>query len=200
MRQYALSLLIVSFLTLCWRIYRTGKNHSISLSILALVILVVGFQEARWLQAEWSVNKIVHIIAGADAGHLHCQRLTETMTFAGDEEGHVQRDPETGKLSGMLTWQICHDFGAWLRSDKTSLTRKYYSALHVIDHESVHLAKNFDESSTECRAMALDAKVAEDLGASPSVAKKMAALYKVNVYPYMPAPYTRMDCATGVEK
>lgn len=200
MRQYILVLLLLCLLALCWQAYQTEKNHLVSISILTLIILVVGFQEARWLQGEWGINKIAHILAGENAGHLHCQRLSETMTFAGAEEGHVQQDPKTGELSGMLTWQICHDFGAWLRSDKTSLEKKYYLALHVIDHESVHLTKNFDESSTECHAMALDAKIAENLGADPMTAAKMATLYRANIYPSMPAQYTRMDCATGIEK
>lgn len=200
MRQYILGFLLASLIALAWRAYRTGSNHSFSIGFLAIVILVVGIQEGLWLQAESGANKVAHLIAGPKAGHLHCQRLSETMTFAGAEEGHVQEDPITGKLSGMLTWQICHDFGTWLHSDKTSLDKKYYLALHVIDHESVHLTKDFNESSTECKSMALDAKMAEALGARPNVAQEMAALYKQNIYPYMPAQYRAMDCSSMKSK
>jgi len=149
--------------------------------------------EYKWQVMEHKANDVAIMVAGKDAGHLHCQRLSETLLFAGSETGHIVTQPN-GKLVGMLTYQLCHDLKNWLASDKTKVNTSIATTIHVIVHESVHLTKEFDEAKTECQAMALDVKVYEMLGASPTVAQALEKIYHDQVYPTLSSAYNNLKC------
>ena len=142
---------------------------------------------------EHKANSVAVMIAGKQAGVLHCQRLSETMFFVGAESGHIVTAPN-GKLVGMLTYEICRDFKSWLASNKTKVNTSIATTLHVIVHESVHLTGEFDEAKTECKAMELDAKMAEALGASSEVSEALAKIYHDKVYPNLSDQYNHLKC------
>jgi hypothetical protein len=50
-------------------------------------------------------------------------------------------------------------------------------AIHVLVHESWHLAGVRDESVTECYAVQTDARIAREFGASPADAEVLAAFH-----------------------
>ena len=70
-------------------------------------------------------------------------------------------------------------------------------AVHVITHETMHLANVIDEASADCLAMQVDAFVATKLGASPTFGRSLADEYWRLYYPEQPASYRSAECRPG---
>ena len=193
MRFYLLIALALLIAYVGYRKLMEPEKWTGTLVVLSLIFLPNAYMEYQWQATEHKANEIAIMVAGKDAGVLHCQRLSETMLFVGSETGHVMTKPN-GKLVGMLTYQLCHDFKGWLASDKSKVDSSIATTIHVIVHESVHLTGEFNEAKTECTAMKLDAKAAEDLGASTQVAEALAKTYHDLVYPTLTDQYNNLKC------
>ncbi len=70
-------------------------------------------------------------------------------------------------------------------------------ALHVLVHESVHLAGVVDEATADCLAMQVDALAAMQLGASPGFARTLARDYWSQYYPAQELEYRSPQCRDG---
>lgn len=70
-------------------------------------------------------------------------------------------------------------------------------AVHVLAHESIHLAGVVDEATADCLGMQLDAYVAERLGATPAFARSLAREYWTTYYPSQEASYRSPSCRDG---
>jgi hypothetical protein len=71
------------------------------------------------------------------------------------------------------------------------------TAVHVLSHESMHLAGVVDEASAECFAVQLDAVVAIRLGASERFAHAMAREYWTLYHPEQDRAYQSRECREG---
>jgi hypothetical protein len=67
-------------------------------------------------------------------------------------------------------------------------------AVHVLGHESVHLAGVVDEATADCLGMQLDAYVAVRLGASRAFARSLAREYWTYYYPSQEPSYRSPSC------
>jgi len=67
-------------------------------------------------------------------------------------------------------------------------------AVHVLTHETMHLAGVVDEAVADCLAMQLDAVVARGLGASPTFGATLARDYWSQYYGAQDASYRSPDC------
>jgi hypothetical protein len=79
----------------------------------------------------------------------------------------------------------CDDWALTLRS------------VHVLAHESMHLAGALDEAQADCYAVQLDALVARALGAEPRFARRLAREYWTFYYPSQDRAYRSSDCHDG---
>ena len=70
-------------------------------------------------------------------------------------------------------------------------------AVHVIAHETMHLAGLVDEASADCLALQVDAFVAMRLGAGPTFARSLAGEYWRLYYPEQDTRYRSSDCRDG---
>jgi hypothetical protein len=70
-------------------------------------------------------------------------------------------------------------------------------AVHVLAHESVHLAGVVDEATADCLAMQLDAFVAVRLGASNAFAQALAREYWLYYYSSQELRYRSPSCRDG---
>jgi hypothetical protein len=70
-------------------------------------------------------------------------------------------------------------------------------AVHVLTHESIHLAGVFDEATADCLAVQIDAHVAEGLGASTAFARSLAREYWSLYYPSQERRYRSPSCRDG---
>ena len=70
-------------------------------------------------------------------------------------------------------------------------------AVHVLGHESMHLAGIVDEARAECLAVQLDAFIAARLGATTEFARSLAREYWRYYYPSQDHRYRSADCRDG---
>jgi hypothetical protein len=70
-------------------------------------------------------------------------------------------------------------------------------AVHVLGHESMHLAGVADEAVADCLAVQVDALVAARLGASASFARSLAREYWRIYYPAQDWRYRSASCRDG---
>ena len=70
-------------------------------------------------------------------------------------------------------------------------------ALHVLGHESIHLAGVVDEAAADCLAMQVDALVAMQLGATRAFARTLARDYWEQYYPAQEPGYRSPQCRDG---
>jgi hypothetical protein len=70
-------------------------------------------------------------------------------------------------------------------------------AVHVLGHESMHLAGVVDEAHAECLAVQLDAFVAARLGATTGFARSLAREYWRYYYPSQDRRYRSAECRDG---
>jgi len=79
----------------------------------------------------------------------------------------------------------CNDWGAKLL------------AVHVLAHESMHLAGVLDEAQADCFAAQVTALVARGLGAEPRFARSLAREYWAYYYPSQDRRYRSAECGEG---
>jgi hypothetical protein len=172
----------------------------IGLAVLAFPLVFLGWTERQWASAEHEFTAVSRTLVASSPG-IHCQRLGETFTSAGSELGHVTYD-EKGMPDGpaMLSYETCNRLAAfWRASDagKATAPLEQVIAMHVLTHETMHIAGYEEEAEAECHALQADGRVARALGASPATAAKVVKRYLIQVYPDMPEPYTSTDCRQG---
>jgi hypothetical protein len=70
-------------------------------------------------------------------------------------------------------------------------------AVHVLTHESMHLAGVIDEAAAECFAVQTDAYVATRLGATSAFARSVASEYWASYYRGQDPGYRSAECRDG---
>jgi len=95
--------------------------------------------------------------------------------------------PETLRRVRVRTavWGECDAWGVTL------------TALHVLTHESMHLAGVVDEAPADCLGVQLDALVATRLGAAAPFARALAREYWRSYYPSQDRSYRSPECRNG---
>jgi len=129
---------------------------------------------------------------------VNCQTLTGSAVDMGNELGWVAWGPDGApEHKTLIKHQQCNDLQAYLDSNKRHPSDEQVQAVHVLTHESMHMAGNKDEAVAECYATQHDTEMAELLGASPADAHQLAVRYWRLFYPRMPDAYTSADCQPG---
>lgn len=176
-----------------------GHKHTVLIPVLVLPALFLGWQEWNFRQDQAEFSKVATHIAGRDV-RIECQRFTGALLDATGEAGYVQFDASGRPAdTGRLERDSCNDLRDWLHSDKTNPTLEQVMAVHVLGHESYHLAGIANEAETECAAMQQLEEIAQSLGARADVARSMAERYAAEVYTHMPAEYRSNECSAGGE-
>lgn len=142
---------------------------------------------------------------GTDASKLigvkvavNCQTLTGSTVDMGRELGYVQWGPNgVPEHKTLIKHQQCNDLESYLHSSKKHPTAAQILAVHVLSHESMHMAGNTSEAVAECYAMQHDAQLAQIMGAPHAAAVALSKQYWLTVYPRMPDAYTTGACRAG---
>lgn len=158
--------------------------------VLAMLVPAVAV-EARhqWTQAR--ATEVVRELSGDQGATARCQRFTADLVDVSQNSGFVSYDHQD---RADLRRTVCNDLFGWLTSSRSAPTTDQVIAVHVLVHESMHVAGDFVESSAECSAMQNDARAAVLLGATAEQARALAVAYLRDVYPRMSPEYTSGGC------
>jgi hypothetical protein len=129
---------------------------------------------------------------------VNCQTLTGSAVDMGNELGWVAWRPDgVPERKTLIKHQQCNDLQKYLDSNKRRPSDEQVQAVHVLTHESMHMAGNTSEAVAECYATQHDTEMAELLGAAPADAHLLAVRYWRLFSPRMPGGYTTGDCRPG---
>lgn len=129
---------------------------------------------------------------------MHCQTLGEQFVHAGSELGWVGFDAgRAPENSTVITREPSAELQPYPDGEGVGPTPGQVIAVHVLSHESRHLAGTQDEARAECEAVQRDAATARLLGASAADAHRLAGLHWAVDYPTMPDTYRSADCIPG---
>jgi hypothetical protein len=129
---------------------------------------------------------------------VHCQTLGESWLRAGGHLGWVSWGADgVPERRTVLAGSTCGHLRAWLGHRGTETTFDEMIAVHVLTHESMHMAGRLNEAEAECAAVQRDALTAILLGARPESAQTLARSYWLQAYPRMTEAYSSPSCVPG---
>lgn len=169
------------------------------LSTLVLVLFLVG-APAGWLllkqrdldTTESRLAAVASEIAGRDV-EVHCPGAIERLTDISPNAGsvHFGTDGQPGDFMELNT-ETCSAL-----EDLSGDEAKVSKALHVLVHESWHLAGIQDEAKADCYAFQRVEFAALQLGAIPTDAQALARRAYVDRQETAPAEYRTYECRDG---
>lgn len=179
---------------------RLGRPRSFPLiSVLVLVAIGGGLlvPVVRHHRLQSRLTEVATTLVGSPSV-VHCQTAGREMMDLGPELGFVRWGPGgVPEHETLIKRAPCKHLAAYLRGDHAHPSPDEVIAVHVLSHESRHMAGTTDEAVTECEAMQRDAWAATLLGATPEEALALARTYWQTVYPRMPDDYVTGECAPG---
>lgn len=191
---FCIALLAMFLYLMLWKpLIKHHKFPLISCLLVIGMLGVFGIPEIQWLASEHQISIAVATISGNPNGKLVCQRFGESLLDPNTNiAGYVDWDhPDVA----VLKWEECEQLFKWMNSDKTNPTEDEIFAVHILSHETIHVAGNRDEAKTECMAVKTDSAMAQYLGATPEQGNAIAAFYFKNIWPYMPSDYKLAGCS-----
>ncbi|HEV8164058.1 MAG TPA: hypothetical protein VGR74_06370, partial [Actinomycetota bacterium] len=129
---------------------------------------------------------------------VRCQSLGGAFVDGGPKLGYVRWRPDgSPEAWALIKHDQSRDLAAYVRSDRHHPSRAQVIAVHVLTHEAMHLSGRLGEAQAECAAVQRDAETARLLGSALADAARLAAAYRHDLYPLMPAGYRSPDCRPG---
>lgn len=181
------------YLVLWKPLIKHQKFPLISCFLVIGMLGLFGIPEIQWLSSEQQASLAVAAISGNPKGKLLCQRFSEALFDSKPAiAGYVDwTQPDVA----VMKWGQCEQLFKWMNSDKINPTEAEISAVHILSHETIHVAGNRNEASTECMAVDTDSVMAQFLGASSAQGNYIASVYFKTIWPYMPAGYQLAGCS-----
>jgi hypothetical protein len=174
---------------------RTFPGASVAaLAMTGAVLLEPGLQRH---QLEATLADAARKLVGVPVA-VHCQSAGEEFVDTDQNLGFVAAGPDgMPERRTTLKREVCSALASYLGSDHARPSEDEVRAVHVLSHESRHMAGTADEAMAECQAMQRDATAARLLGADPRQARRLARYYWLVLYHTMPAEYVIQSCAPG---
>ena len=168
------------------------------LLVLAVPLLVVVAYQQNQRRNEQRLAGIASEIAGRNVD-VHCPGLLARLADVSAHAGTVFFD-ERGEPADFtdLDEETCSELERFA-DGKTRIgeTERVARALHVLAHESSHLAGIRDEAAADCYGLQRTAFVAESLGADPAQAERLARLALAARAVTAPSDYRSSECRDG---
>jgi hypothetical protein len=181
------------------RVDAIGRKIPLPWSAWMLPVLgvIVAIPVVRHHHEETRLGQVASQLAGVKAT-VHCQSGTAMWVDAGNELGYVKWGsngvPEHATLIKM---EQCGLLASYLKGGRDHPSLNEITAVHVLTHESMHMAGITNEAKAECAAVQRDYRTATLLGATDQQATFLAHAYWHGVYPYMPDDYRSADCTAA---
>jgi len=124
------------------------------------------------------------LTAPTERGARLCRHGSERWALRPSDSSGSTETPRRVRVQTTV-WGECDAWGVTL------------TALHVLGHESMHLAGVVDEAAADCLAVQLDTLVATRLGAAAPFARALAREYWRSYYPSQDRRYRSPECRNG---
>jgi hypothetical protein len=174
------------------------RPHAPLLLVLAIPLLLTVAVQQEQRRNEHRLAGIASDIAGRDVD-VHCPGLLSRLADVSAHAGTVFFD-ERGRPADFtdLDEETCSELDRFSEG-KTGQGEqaKVARALHVLAHESSHLAGVRDEAAADCYGLQRTAFVAESLGADPAEAQRLARLALAERAITAPTDYRSSECHDG---
>jgi hypothetical protein len=174
------------------------RPHAPLLLVLAIPLLLIVAVQQEQRRNEHRLAGIASDIAGRDVD-VHCPGLLSRLADVSAHAGTVFFD-ERGRPADFtdLDEETCSELDRFSEG-KTGQGEqaKVARALHVLAHESSHLAGVRDEAAADCYGLQRTAFVAESLGADPADAQRLARLALAERAITAPTDYRSSECHDG---
>lgn len=168
------------------------------LLVLAVPLLFIVAVQQQQRRNEHRLAEIASDIAGREVD-VHCPGLLARLADVSAHAGTVFFD-EQGRPASFtdLDEETCAELERFAEG-KTGQgeDEQVARALHVLAHESSHLAGVRDEAAADCYGLQRTAFVAERLGADPAEAERLARLALAERAITAPADYRSSECYDG---
>lgn len=163
---------------------------------LAMLALVALYVEAGHHQRQELASEAMRDLIDNPAARADCQRLTSELFDLSPYDGFVYWDnSDVAKYKR----HICKDLASYATGGQASPSDDEVAAVHLVAHETMHVAGLRSEAETECHAVQLSHQVAEFLGSTPEQARALQARYFADVYPRLRSDYRSSECREGGE-
>ena len=174
------------------------RRYTPLLLVLAVPLLFIVAVQQEQRRNEHRLGEIASEIAGRDVD-VHCPGLLARLADVSAHAGTVFFD-EQGRPASFtdLDEETCSELERFAEG-KTGQgeDEQVARALHVLAHESSHLAGVRDEAAADCYGLQRTAFVAERLGADPAEAERLARLALAERAITAPADYRSSECHDG---
>lgn len=174
------------------------RRYAPLLIVLAIPLLLVVAVQQEQRRNEHRLAVIATDIAGRTVG-VHCPGLLARLVDVSAHAGSVFFD-ERGRPADFtdLDEETCSELDRFAEG-KTGQGEeaKVARALHVLAHESSHLAGVRDEAAADCYGLQRTAFVAESLGADPGEARQLARRALAERALTAPTDYRSSECRDG---
>lgn len=169
----------------------------VAISLLLVVASVAAVFTWRHDRLEGNLSEVATALVGQPSV-VSCQTVGASLVDAGGELGYVKWGPDgVPERQTLIKRDVCNDLAAFSRNPSADAPRDQVIAVHILTHESMHMAGERAESIAECQAVQRNAETARLLGASADVARRIAQRYYADLYPGQSADYKSADCASG---
>jgi hypothetical protein len=176
---------------------RPRRFPAITVALLVVLAAVLAVPVWRHDRLQDRLGAAASALTGSPV-QVHCQGAGEEFVDAGPELGRVEFGPDgRPEPRTVLRRQVCASLQAFVDRSGRAPSRDEVVAVHVLTHETRHLAGVVDEARAECEAVQRDAATARLLGAHEADALRLARLYWGVEYRDLPEGYRSADCAPG---
>lgn len=170
----------------------TGPPRYTWPAVLTGVALVAGAFEVGHHMRQDLATDALHAVTDVDGAHADCSRFTEELFNISQYQGYVYYD---GSNAAHLRRNVCHDLWTYAHGGQANPSRSEILAVHIVTHEAMHINGLRNEAEAECTAVQLNHLVAEELGASPTQARKLQTQYYELYYPNQRSDYVSGACS-----
>lgn len=153
--------------------------------------LAAAYLPVRHTMFEYKLEDAAERLINYDRVYVHCQSNFDSL-YNLSWAGFVYRGTEKIELEV----RTCDDLKAYLDHPATASRRELY-ALHVLTHETMHVAKEFNEIKADCQAFQRNHRTAMILGVPGNIAIQNAIEIHQNRSPRH--PYYSAECRPGGE-
>lgn len=148
-----------------------GQSRFDSYLLISLSLwMACGYPVVTQLTREYRLSLATRALTGIPNARINCNNHPSGLFRLNSSTGYVYRD----KPVAYMEPEHCDNLAEYQRDPSQYNANKHLWSLHVLTHEAMHIAGEFNEKKTDCMAFQRNHLMAQHLGASPTLAAQHA--------------------------